>query len=137
MYFGKQDFAFSNQKLVEFLPQEPTGSELKSLLMEVYSIRTANKSPDSVFKKFLTDPYVQPSPSPVNTMLQFELLVSPLAESFSAVSLSLVGPLGTCSSVGTVHQNKILSANRGDRGTIGLYQYFGFGKCKKKKGHIK
>jgi hypothetical protein len=90
-------------------------SELNSLLLEVYKQRCDEITPAHLMKSYEVNKYVKPAfENPVELKeLELELLKAAEAFSFIPVELSPVAPLGACSSIGTVSQNKILSAIRG------------------------
>jgi hypothetical protein len=92
-----------------------TGSELNSLLLEVFRRRIKQITPQKLLKQFGTNRFVQLATVDAIPMKSLELKCLQLAEQsgFTAVVLSPLAPLGSCSVVGKVDQNNIVSALRG------------------------
>lgn len=104
-----------SEELLNILTKKLSLSELNSLLLEVYKQRCDEITPVHLMKNYEGNKYVKPAyESPVELKeLELKLFKTAEAFSFTPVELSPVAPLGACSSVGTVSQNKILSALRG------------------------
>lgn len=86
--------------------------DLQSLLLEVFGQR-AQVSPQRLLERYRESRFVQPSPVDVRVSarllsLAWELLPRP----FEPIELSPLTPLGTCSSLATVSQNKVVSTAR-------------------------
>ncbi|TNE58062.1 MAG: hypothetical protein EP344_10490 [Bacteroidetes bacterium] len=101
--------------LPDILARQLTGSELSSLLLEVFHQRSRQISPSDVLRTYQQNRFVQPSGVDALAFRRFEQqwLDAGQAAGFGPLELSPVSPLGTCSALGTVHQNKVLSALRG------------------------
>lgn len=100
--------------LVERLSEQLTGSELNSLLLEVFNKKVSRMSPAELLRQYETNRFVQPSPTDMTGLLEKELQILRMLRHhhFQPVELSPVAPLGSCSVVGTADQRKIISALR-------------------------
>ena len=100
--------------LVEKLSKTLTSSELNSLLMAVYEEKAAAKMPKDLLRVYEQNPYVQMSNKDADAFAKLALELFALAEKkgISPVMLSPAAILGSCSALGTVSQNKIVSALR-------------------------
>lgn len=89
-------------------------SELTTLLLDVVRNRAAIVTPARLVQRWREDRYVQPVASDPRRVWRVESrLWDVLSEEFTGIELSPVAPLGTCSSVATVNQNRIISTMRG------------------------
>ena len=103
-----------NDGLVSKL-QQLSGSELNSILLEVFRQRAADISPADVQTQFEKNRFVTPSTLDTVAFKELELDWLKFIESknFAPIILSPLAPLGACSSFKTVDQNNIVSALRG------------------------
>jgi hypothetical protein len=101
--------------LVALLSEHITGADLNSLLLEVFRQRTSRSSAGDLLKRYAANRFVQPAAVDPVRMKQLELDVLKIAGKHLAtpVQLSPVAPLGSCSVVSSVDQNKVISATRG------------------------
>jgi hypothetical protein len=101
--------------LAHLLGREIPGSQLNSLLLAVFDEKTASLSPSDLLRLYKTNRFVKPAQTPVIRLRKQELeSLQLLSENgFEPLDLSPVSMLGTCSTLGTVSQNKIISATRG------------------------
>jgi hypothetical protein len=101
--------------LLRILSQDLSGTELNSLLMEVFRNRTQSLTAPQLLNLYQQNRFVKPADLPVVEMKKTELEVLQLFErhSFKAIDLAPVTELGACSIVGPTDQKKILSALRG------------------------
>jgi hypothetical protein len=101
--------------LVEILSERLSASDLNSLLLEVFSKKTSQTTPAALLRAYRQNRFVQPAQVDCVGFAEFclEWLKASQVAGFQAVQLSPVSPLGTCSVLGTVHQNKVVSALRG------------------------
>jgi hypothetical protein len=92
-----------------------SGSELNSVLLEIFARHTKHLEPPTVLATFDRNRFVGVSALDPIKHLEFELSVLRHAQlnNFRPFILSPVAPLGSCSALGTVSQNKILSSIRG------------------------
>ncbi|TWV96226.1 hypothetical protein [Chitinophaga pinensis] len=101
--------------LVQLLADQLTGSELNSLLLEVFQRKTAQMKPADLLRQYSTNRFVQPAEADVLQLRSQELhalhVLKELA--FAPIALSPVSLLGTSAVLGTVNQKKIISATRG------------------------
>ena len=101
--------------VLSLLAENLSGTELNSLLLEVFNQRTSRQSPGQLLKNYQTNRYVKPADLPVLEMKQTELDLLKIFQKylFEPIELSPVAVLGTCSVVAPADQKKILSALRG------------------------
>lgn len=97
------------------LADELSLSDLNSLLLEVYRRKTLGLTAPQLLKNYTANRFVHPSNLPVTEFLKTELqlLQSAMEQGFEPLELSPLAPLGSCSVVATVNQDKIISALRG------------------------
>jgi hypothetical protein len=102
-------------ELLSLLSKQISGSELNSLLLEVFKIRTADLTPGQLLNHYQKNRFVKPADLPVIPLKQMELDLLKIFDSHSFIPLELspITSLGACSAVATADQNKILSALRG------------------------
>lgn len=101
--------------LMEVLTRKLSYTELNTLLLEVYKIRSGEIKPAALMENYEKNKYVKPAhEDPIDLReLEIEILKTAKAFSFTPIELSPVSPLGACSALGPVHQNNILSSIRG------------------------
>lgn len=88
-------------------------TDLQTLLLAVAKSRSDARSPADLMRRWREDRYVQPAASNPRDVARVEAqLWDLLPTAFSAVALSPVTPLGTCSAVAPVHQDRVLSTIR-------------------------
>ena len=100
--------------LLEGLVDRLSGSDLNSLLLEVYRRKAAKISAAELLAQYRGNRLVQPSPLDMIRLLELELQVLRFlrARGFLPVELSPAAAFGSCSVVATVDQHKVLSALR-------------------------
>jgi len=103
-----------NDEIIEKLLQLP-GTELNSLLLELFAKRADQLTPADVLVQFEKNRFVAPSSLDAIGFKQLELqwLQQAADGGFTPVMLSPLAPLGTCAAFKTVHQNNVVSALRG------------------------
>ena len=101
--------------IVDILGEKLSASDLNSLLLEVFRRKTAQLSPSRLLRAYRQNRFVQPSEADAVAFGEFTLewLKAARSAGFIPLELSPVAPLGACSVIGTVHQDKVLSALRG------------------------
>ena len=101
--------------VLSLLSENLSGTELNSLLLEVFNQRTSRQSPAQLLKHYQSNRFVKPADLPVIEMKQAELDLLKIFQKnlFEPIELSPVAVLGTCSVVAPADQKKILSALRG------------------------
>ncbi|MDX6252604.1 MAG: hypothetical protein QOF10_5964 [Kribbellaceae bacterium] len=98
----------------ETLDEGLSPSELQTVLLDVSQRRAGKVTPARVMQRWREDRFVQPSTSDPRELAKTQaMLWERLPERFKGVELSPVTPLGTCSAVATVNQNKVVSTVRG------------------------
>lgn len=102
-------------ELLQILTERLSGTELNSLLLEVFRKKTMRTSAPELLKQYQLNRFVKPADLPVLELkkIEFELLKLFKEAGFEPVELSPVTILGSCSSVAPADQSKILSALRG------------------------
>ena len=94
-------------ELITELDNKLSGSELNSLLLELFRKRTAKMSAGEVLKQFPKNRFTVPSSADTISYKELELrwLKFVQEKNFKVITLSPLVPLGTCSAVGEVDQN--------------------------------
>jgi hypothetical protein len=92
---------------------ELSGSDFTSLMLEVARRRAARETPATVARRYRTDRFVRPASSSWRELRRAEdLLTGNLPADYELLTLSPVVPLGTHSALGTVSQDKVVTAMR-------------------------
>lgn len=104
-----------NSDLITLLTERISGSELNTLLLKVFNEKANQSSPSDLLRRYRENRFVRPAPADALQLKQLEMDVLKIARSHgvSPIQLSPVAPLGCASVVGTVDQNKVISALRG------------------------
>lgn len=88
-------------------------SDLHSLLIEVFRLRSETSTPAGVLADYTANPFVQPSPIDQRVYAQWDAAAfAALPAGFSALELSPLTPLGSNAAIATVSQNKTLVTTR-------------------------
>ncbi len=96
------------------LESELAPADLHTLLMDLARTRAAKASPAVVMRRWVEDRFVAPAVTDQRVVARVEgRLWDLLPEQFVAVELAPVVPVGTCSTMATVDQNRIVSTVRG------------------------
>jgi hypothetical protein len=106
----KKEYAYLLNELQKF-----SGSELNTLLLELFRKRVKKITPTELLKHFEKNRFAAPSSVDTIAFKELEIKCLKLAEqkNFTPVTLSPLTSLGACSAVGFVDQNNIVSALRG------------------------
>jgi len=101
--------------LLSLLTEQLSGSELNSLLLEVFKLRAKNMTPPDLLTLYQKNRFVKPADLPVIPLkkMELDLLEHFDKASFTPIELSPVAALGSCAVVAPADQKKILSALRG------------------------
>jgi hypothetical protein len=90
-----------------------SGSDFTSVMLEVMRRRAARETPASVLRRYHHDRFVRPGTTPWRSLRQVEdVLLGCLPESVEVMTLAPLVPLGAHSVLGTVSQDKIVTAVR-------------------------
>jgi hypothetical protein len=102
-------------ELLSLWNEKISGSEMNSVLMELFKNKTAETTAPELLKLYSKNRFVKPADLPVIALREIELDLLRLFQSYSfePIELSPVSILGSCSVVATADQNKILSSLRG------------------------
>jgi hypothetical protein len=96
--------------VVGLLGEKLRPTDLKSLMMEVYSRRAAGLTPRAILDRFLRDKTVRPSPVDAILLADVKRLAyEVLPAGFQAIELSPVAPLGVTSVLTNLHQNNAVA----------------------------
>jgi hypothetical protein len=101
--------------LVRILTEDLTGTELNTILLDVFSDASSKLSPPLLLNRYQSNRFVKPADLPVLELKRMELDMLELFKrlSFEPIELSPVSVLGSCSVVATTEQDKVLSSLRG------------------------
>src|SRR3984957_15921497 len=92
-----------------------SGSDFASVMLEVVRRRAAKETPASVLRRYTRDRFVRPGPGGASWRSRRraeDLLLGCLPAQVEVVTLAPLVPLGTHSALGTVSQDKIVTAIR-------------------------
>jgi hypothetical protein len=98
---------------VAALSERLAASEVWSLLLEVMDRRARRRSPGDLVRQWERDGFTRPAYVDQRTLNALDAHLLAAAETFEALELSPLAPLGCCSAIGLASQNKIVSALRG------------------------
>ena len=99
--------------LVTILAERLAPTDLQSILLETYRLRSSNLSPGAVLSNYRTSRLVRPSAVPPALLLKWEQVAfSQLPQEFEALALAPVCPLGASSVVAPIDQNWAIAAAR-------------------------
>lgn len=102
-----------NPNLVEILASRLSFSEIQSLLMEVMDRKRKGLKLSGILQQYKTDGYVRPSRLNQKLQIGFDTIIeSVLPENYHVIELSPVSPLGCCSQMSNISQNRIISTIR-------------------------
>ena len=101
------------KELFLLLTEKLSNSDLQSLLIEVFRSRSLNTTPSKVLNEYRDNRFYNPSEISQAMLNRFDLFAySLLSGDWQSVDLSPVTPLGTCTSISNLSQNRILSTIR-------------------------
>lgn len=99
--------------LVSILAEHLSPTDLQSILLEVYRIRSSRLQPSTVLSDYESNRFVQPSAvSPISLLRWEQIAFSHLPQEFQPIALSPVCPLGTNAVVAPVDQNWAVTTAR-------------------------
>lgn len=99
--------------LTQALAERIEGSDLQSLLLEVYRRRASRKSPPGVLAEHEASRFTAPSRTSPLELLEWEqLALSQLPAGFLPLELSPVAVVGACSALAPFSQDRVISALR-------------------------
>lgn len=102
------------QDIINVLSNELSGSELNSVLLNVFNMRVQRETPSSLLDKYERNKLVKPAKIDILKYKEDELSCYKIlaGKGFESLELSPVAQLGTSSVVATVDQKKVLTALR-------------------------
>src|SRR5258706_1324301 len=99
--------------LVALLAERLAPTDLQSLLLEVYRLRSNQRQPADLLSNYESDRFVRPSSlSPVHLLAWEQTVFSSLPAEFQPLTLSPVCPLGTSSVMAGLDQNWAITTAR-------------------------
>jgi hypothetical protein len=103
-----------NENLINILADELSGTDLNSLLLEVFARRAQQLTAPALLKQYEQNRFVQPAETDFIHLLERSLqtLKCLSRHHFKPLQVSPLSQLGTCSVVATVDQDKVVSALR-------------------------
>jgi len=103
-----------NEELINKLANELPGSDLNSLLLEVFARRAQQLSAPALLKQYEQNRFVQPAETDFIHLMERSLqtLQCLSQHEFKPLQVSPLSQLGTCSVIATVDQDKVVSALR-------------------------
>jgi len=124
--------------LIKKLTEKFPPSDLNSLLLEIFRKTSQRITGAELLKKYENNRFVTPSKYDPVEFREFELLLLKLAKEsgYSPMELSPLTPLGTCSAIATVDQNRILSSIRGTEVVADATNVLTL-ECSKRRKHLK
>jgi hypothetical protein len=99
-------------RLFPMLADELSPGDLQSLLLAVYQRRAQKTTEPEALARFERTPLVAPSTIDARLLNEFDRIAFATAESFEALELSPVCPLGTSFALGGIDQNNVLTTIR-------------------------
>lgn len=99
--------------IMESLGMKLTSTELNSFLIQLFQRKANELKTQNVFSNFLSNQFVKSSSLDPLLIAKFDVLAFELLpKNFQRIELSPLSPFGTCSSMATVSQKKVISAIR-------------------------
>jgi hypothetical protein len=99
--------------LVSILADQLSPTDLQSLLLEVYRVRSHRIKPSTILSDFESNRFVRPAAvSPVSLLQWEQVAFSHLPRGFEALALAPVCPFGTNSAIAPVDQNWAVTTSR-------------------------
>ena len=100
--------------LAEALTDRLSPTDLSSLLLEVFRRRAATRTPRDLLVDHTENRFCRPSVVDAHVLAEWDRIAfGALPSDFEVMELSPLAPLGVCSVIATVSQNKIVSTTRG------------------------
>ena len=126
------------ESVLEYLCQSISGSELNSLLMEVFQLKSKQSSPASLLQNYITNRFVSPSSLNVLAFRKFETSIMEFVakNGFEFMEYAPLCPLGTCSVLAPVSQHKVVSASRGTEVLSDITNVMALEAAKRKKQQL-
>jgi hypothetical protein len=101
------------KSILEGLTERLAPSDLQSLMLEVYARVAAKGTPKRLLDQYEKDRFVRPSVVDPRVLNELDRIAyETLSTEYRVLELSPLCPLGACSIVATVNQNKIVSTIR-------------------------
>jgi hypothetical protein len=101
------------KRLLQLLNERLSNSELQTLLMDVSRHRALKMTPSRVLSEYRESRFCSPSEIPQVIFNRFDMLAySLLPGNWHSVDLSPVTPLGTCTSLSNLSQNRMVATIR-------------------------
>ncbi len=99
--------------LIEILSKKLSPSDLQSLLLAVYQQQAEKVNPAQLKEQYLKNRFVKSSLVDPIRFIAFDQLAFAIAKTnFQPIELAPLAPLGSCSAIASVHQNKVVATSR-------------------------
>jgi hypothetical protein len=105
----------ANKEDILFELRDLSNSELNSFLLELFRLKSQDISPSELLNQFRNNRFVSPADIDIIKIKETEIewLKYSAENNFKTINLSPLAPFGSCSAVGLVNQNNVVSALRG------------------------
>ena len=126
-----------NADVFDALIEKISLADLQSLLLSVYQKRIKELDVKHLFSQYTSNRFVQPSKIDAKKFAEFDKLAfSLLPKNYEILELSPVSPLGSCSLLGPVHQNNVLTTIRNTEVNSDATNILAMECSKRRKKHL-
>ena len=120
--------------LVEILSEVLSPSELQSLMLEVYNQQAKHIPLKKLYEEYLSSRFVLPSEIPQSQYNKFDTIaIKNLPAYFETIDISPVAPLGSCSAMSNLSQNRIITTCRNNEVVADSTNYLALECVKRRK----
>ena len=128
---------YGQDNLLDFLSSVIPGTQLNSLLIEVFRMRSEQLKASDLLKAYANNRFVQPANiSPISfKRMELEIMEFLSTKEFDLLEFGPLAPFGSCSVLGTISQNLILSASRGSEVVADITNLMALESAKRKKAN--
>jgi hypothetical protein len=120
--------------LVDILSDLLTPSELHSLMLEVSGQRAQQVTLKKLYNEYMGNRFVLPSEIPQSQYIKFDsIAIDNLPAYFETLDISPVAPLGSCSVISNLSQNRIISTCRNNEVIADSTNYLALECVKRRK----
>ncbi len=124
--------------LVEILSDQLTPSELQSLMLEVYNQQARQVRLKKLLDEYLNSRFTIPSEIPQSQYIKFDSIVLDcLPAYYETLDISPVAPIGTCSAMSNLSQNRIITTSRSTEVIADSTNYLTLECVKRRKENLK
>ena len=120
--------------LVNILSDQLTPSELQSLMLAVYNQQAQQVSLKKLFEEYLSSRFVAPSEIPQSQYIKFDsIAIKNLPAYYETLDISPVSPMGSCSAMTNLSQNRIITTCRSNEVIADSTNYLALECVKRRK----